>query len=349
MQNRRICIIGQGLAGTILAHKLEPYVKELSIYDVYEPGRSSSWVAGGLFNPLTGRRIQKSWMADQLFTHLRLFYPEMENKLGEKFFHELPLLRVFDANRVQNDVLSKVSTGELAPFTDLQLFKQPGFATPVRDDFGTLEVQQCGYLDTKRFLECSRNYFLEKGILKEMVLHPEDAMDSNVVYIWCTGYNPLDRNETIRQGLRPVKGELLTLDLPQIKITRILLGKGIFLIPLSNGYYRLGATYNWDLSNLNPTDEAAKDLIQKLFELLGFETEFSIIMHESGVRPATRDRRPLIGKMEKKEGHYIFNGFGSKGVSIIPYFAQSMVEHLLDQSPLPEDLHPSRFEQEEEN
>jgi glycine/D-amino acid oxidase-like deaminating enzyme len=46
-----------------------------------------------------------------------------------------------------------------------------------------------------------------------------------------------------------------------------------------------------------------------------------------GIRPATQDRRPFVGFLpEKPLG--IFNGFGSKSVSISPYFAKAFIQEI---------------------
>jgi glycine/D-amino acid oxidase-like deaminating enzyme len=343
MHSKQICIIGQGLAGTILAHQLNERDCDYLIYDLHDPKRTSSWVAGGLFNPVTGKRNLKTWMADELFESLFEFYPAMEAKLQTRFFHPMPLLRIFDSVRSQNEGLEKASSGLLDPFTALSDFHESGYAHPTKDLFGSLEIHQSGYLDTRSFLEDSRRYFGTKKRLVETRYTLDQVKDTENIFIWCTGFSDSSITSQYNLCFKPVKGEVLTIALPDLKIEHILLGQGIFVIPLYNGHYRLGATYDWDITNTEPTKEAAKDLLRKFNELLGFETEVKVISHESGIRPATPDRRPLIGPILGMDGHYIFNGFGSKGVSLIPYFAQRLIQHLFDHVPLPEEISLSRF------
>ncbi len=58
-------IVGQGLAGSLLAHSLRKAGKSVLIVDSFKPN-SSSRVAAGLINPVTGRRMVKTWQADTL-------------------------------------------------------------------------------------------------------------------------------------------------------------------------------------------------------------------------------------------------------------------------------------------
>ena len=68
-----------------------------------------------------------------------------------------------------------------------------------------------------------------------------------------------------------------------------------------------------------------------------------IISHKTGIRPATRDRKPFLGKHPTEESVYIFNGFGAKGVSLIPYFSELMVEHLLNGNAIDSEVGIARY------
>ena len=62
-------IVGQGIAGTVLADHLMAVGKNVLVFD--EPSLSnSSRVAGGLYNPITGRKMVKTWLADELFENI---------------------------------------------------------------------------------------------------------------------------------------------------------------------------------------------------------------------------------------------------------------------------------------
>ena len=60
-------IVGQGLAGSLLASELLDAGKTIQIFDADHEGAASA-IAAGIINPITGRRLVKSWM-------IMSFYP----------------------------------------------------------------------------------------------------------------------------------------------------------------------------------------------------------------------------------------------------------------------------------
>ena len=101
MQKRDILIVGQGLAGSLLALELEKRKKNVMIID-NNPSVSSSKVAAGLYNPITGRKMVRTWLADELFPNLSKFYQDLEKKLDTKFHFSKTIYRPFNNVEEQN-------------------------------------------------------------------------------------------------------------------------------------------------------------------------------------------------------------------------------------------------------
>ena len=57
---------------------------------------------------------------------------------------------------------------------------------------------------------------------------------------------------------------------------------------------------------------------------------YEIEYHWAGVRPTVSDRRPILGQNPGSKNIYIFNGLGTKGVMLAPYFAKEMMKCLGD-------------------
>jgi hypothetical protein len=66
-KNKPYLIVGQGLAGTILAHHFLEAQIPFEIWDASPTYFTSSHAAGGIFNPVTGRKLEKTWLAEELF------------------------------------------------------------------------------------------------------------------------------------------------------------------------------------------------------------------------------------------------------------------------------------------
>ncbi|MEQ8425631.1 MAG: FAD-dependent oxidoreductase, partial [Cyclobacteriaceae bacterium] len=102
----------------------------------------------------------------------------------------------------------------------------------------------------------------------------------------------------------------------------------------------VGATY--DLTNLKneTTMEGKAELIQKAKDLLNFP--FEVTHQDWGIRPSTIDRRPLIGEHPKSKNILIFNGLGTKGVSLAPYFSDQLASYLMGEGNLDKEANINR-------
>ena len=93
-------IVGQGLAGTLLAHDLIEANKSVLIIDANLKA-SASRVAAGLINPISMKRCILAMPSYYLTKCLdRFLY--LEKKLDSRFLKLKPLLRLFDSIETNN-------------------------------------------------------------------------------------------------------------------------------------------------------------------------------------------------------------------------------------------------------
>jgi S-adenosylmethionine synthetase len=90
---------------------------------------------------------------------------------------------------------------------------------------------------------------------------------------------------------------------------------------------RVQKLFNDDIKYfVNPTGKFVIGGPKKLEELVSFP--FQIISQEWGMRPTTRDRKPIMGAHPEDPSVIIFNGLGTKGVSLSPYLSPNLVAWL---------------------
>jgi len=102
-------IIGQGISGSLLAYHLIKYQKKILVIDDPKSNVSTS-VAAGIYNPITGRRLVRTWNAHLLFPFLKKVYGELENILNVKsYIHmkTLPILLLIIAKELLSRQASK--------------------------------------------------------------------------------------------------------------------------------------------------------------------------------------------------------------------------------------------------
>lgn len=336
VRHGEILIVGQGLAGSILALECWNRGIPFQIWNAPKKYFTSSFAAGGIFNPVTGRKFENTWLARELFDYLKGFYPKMEALLGERFFHESKMFRPFGD---QNSVEWLEKRRQEMDFTYLD-WQQEG-----------VWIKEAGWVDVPRFLQAARDFFIKNQVyfekefvhssisdLNQKEFHLDGRVFSKILF--CEGFHAQKSNPFFSHlCFLPAKGELLTIQIPDHSQDYILSKNG-FLLPMKNQKFKVGATYRWDEFTNQPTRDALSELESKL-ESFGIK-EYKILQQEVGVRPATQDRRPFIGFIPGSNLG-IFNGFGSKGVSLIPYFANGLVDEWEGNKNLPLDASIRRF------
>ncbi|HLV70489.1 MAG TPA: FAD-dependent oxidoreductase, partial [Xanthomarina sp.] len=140
--------------------------------------------------------------------------------------------------------------------------------------------------------------------------------------------------------LKESKGELLTIHAPELKIDYIL-KSSVFILPLENDLYHVGATYNWENKTNAITKEGREELLSKLKTFLN--CNFEVVNQVAGIRPTVKDRRPLVGRHPEHINLYILNGLGTRGVMIGPYVAKQLFNYIEQKKPLEEDININRF------
>src|SRR5436190_5027065 len=83
-------IIGQGIAGSLLYYCLSKAGANCIVVEENKPN-SASRVAAGLINPVTGRRLVKSWMIDDLIPAFKKVYGEFENDFNIQCLYKTEL------------------------------------------------------------------------------------------------------------------------------------------------------------------------------------------------------------------------------------------------------------------
>lgn len=310
-------IIGQGIAGTLLAHDLLEKNQTLAIIDKNLRG-SATRVAAGIINPVGMKRCIPSFNAHNFLPKAIKRYQELEKKLDTTFLHLKPIHRLFSNLELKHQWEVKYSN------TDMQDYIQEiiaGNSVPfLKDDFGSASISPSGYLDTKVFLDVSRTFFKEScKLIEEEFDFSEFSVESNTykgiqakTVIFCEGYRLMFNPFFKKLPLSPTKGEVLTIRIPQIDCFDSIISKGVYILPLGNHLFTVGATYNHTDFTDKLTDEGQQFLRDKLKDIL--KVDFEVLTSEAGIRPTVKDRRFLIGLHPKYDGIGVFNGLGTRGV-----------------------------------
>ncbi len=331
----RILVVGQGIAGTALAWALLRRGATVHVADGDLPHPAST-AAAGLINPVTGKSYVKTWRYDDFFPVARRFYADMEAALGVRIWSEVRVLRVLDTPQAANDWTAR--SGDPAYAGLLGTCAHAGPWQPCVHYSGLWgETLGAARVDFPQLLNAFRAHFIRQGLFLHKKITPEAAVGTAPDYdavVFCEGWrgalNPFFPNLPWR--LTVGEALLIRLALPAAASLCDVLKKNLLVIPLHDGLVWAGATYrHWQPTDPVPTPDTAA-IEYELRQLL--RVPFEVVGVASGIRPTVRDRRPLMGSSAQRPDFFIFNGLGTKGTLLAPYWAEHLAQHLLEGSAL---------------
>lgn len=339
-------IVGSGLAGIAFAETALQNNKSILVFD--NNSQQSSKVAGGLYNPVILKRFSEVWKAQEQITLLSSFYGNLEQKLNSKFDFKIPIYRKLFSAEEQNNWFIATDKISLAPFLSSKLVskKYDGIDSPF--NFG--EVLQTGYVDTEKLLLHYHEYLKTENLLVEKSFD-YDALEINEGFVkykniesrnivFAEGFGMIENPYFSKLPLDGTKGELLIIKASNLNLD-VVIKTSVFILPLGNDLYKVGATYNWkDKTNL-PTEEGKQELLENIKEILN--CDFEIIEHLAGVRPTVKDRRPMIGTHPNFNKIHLLNGLGTRGVMLAPAMAKALFENIEFEKPLDKTIDIKRF------
>ena len=343
-------IVGQGIAGTILAHKLSTQGKSVFVFD-NKHKNSSTKIAAGIINPITGRKFVKSWMIDQLIPAAIDTYHQLENELDIKIVYPKNIVRVIfneesqrHWERIQLDVSAEKYITEKP---DLGLYKN--ILHPIH---GMGELTNSYRIDMGLLISSFQN-----KLAKEQMIQFEDFdydsiqfNESEIQYkglsakriVFCEGYKAINNPVFKYLPFQPAKGQAVIFKMDSEAPKRMLRHRQ-FIVPFGNQLYWSGGGYQWDDLNESISDNFLDNWKADMETILKIKP--TIISHNAAVRPAVKGRRPLLGNHPRHKNAYIFNGMGTKGASLTPFWADHFVSYLENDKELDQLVDISRFEE----
>lgn len=341
-------LIGQGICGTWLSYYLKKAGKKFLVIDHSQP-HTPSKVAAGIINPVTGRRLVQTWKIEEVLPHAINAYQNLGRELNIEAIRSKNILDFFNTPQMEAAFAKRWEedpTYLSYPTNPLQWKQQLDY------QHGAGIIQPCYYVDLASILKAWSNRLLQEGQLIQERFDTSALQLSNegIQYqditaqkiIYCDG-NASAQNPFFQSlPFAPNKGEALWVRIPDLAPDYIY-KKGFNLVPWKEDIFWVGSTYEWKFDHENPTEAFREKHLQLLRQFL--KIPFELLDHKAAVRPATLERRPFVGfhPIYKQVG--IFNGMGTKGCSLSPYFAQQWIAEWEGKGLLDPEADIHRFQQ----
>lgn len=340
-------LIGQGICGTFLSWYLSKAGFSLRVIDEQQPN-TASVTAAGIINPITGRRIVKTWMIEEVLPFAKQQYDNIGSELQITAIEQKNIIDFFPTAQMRQAFLDRYDR-------DTQFLALPQNENDWREyfnyDLGYGMVDPCYLVNLQELLSAYRKLLRAQGLLVEEKLDASllqisgdairygDISASKIIF--CDGIASASGPWFRNLPFAPNKGEMLLIESEKIPATNIF-KRGMNLVPWKEGVFWVGSSYEWDFEHDRPTDQFRERTEAGLKQWL--KTPFKVLDHRASIRPATLERRPFVGFHPQYPAIGILNGMGTKGCSLAPYFAQQLVEHIRDRSPLNPEADVKRFQ-----
>lgn len=342
---KKILIIGQGIAGSCLA--LEFYNLGIEFIVVNEENDNSpSIVAAGLYNPVVLKKLNPAWKAYDTLLETERFYKKAESLLHKNFFYEQPLAKALNNQDEINEWHKKT---EMMVYTRHKAISNP-YPGVWKDHAAYGIVERAGYLNTEFFIYSVRDFLKQNGCyVNSKVEFSDFSFAENKIFwkgnefdamVFCSGLSSIIHNFFPEEIFKPVKGEVLKLKLDNYNCN-ITLNKGVYILPFGNNEFKAGSTYQWNFNDDMPSEDGKNEIIINLKEILKIPIE--VMQHKAAIRPASIDRKPVLGESNNFKNVFLFTGLGTRGVMLAPWCAVHLAKNILYGFPLDKECDINRF------
>ncbi len=350
-----VVVVGRGIAGAYTAWAFRKRGCHVSWWG--DARRGASHVAAGMFNPVSFRRIVEVWNAEAHLKTMRATLQEMERTLGleGRVLHDVPVLKVLanEDYRLTWDSRWEEGHGVCQWATP----SAPSPSNHVHAPHGVGRVHAAGWVDLPLLLRALEALWADEGRLVNRSWEVADGVPEGAD--WVVDCRGVGASEELAQGglkVQPNHGDVLTVSTPGtlgLNTAGCNVNNGKWLLPMGvrgeRMWWRLGATYGWAQTTPEPSPDAQEELLAHMAQAWTAEgrsawEELRVEAHQSGLRPASPDRRPMVGPWPgQPSGVAMLNGLGTRGVLVGAAASDALVAWCLDGQALPGDIDPRRF------
>lgn len=343
----QIIIIGSGIVGLLTAFKLAKLGHQITILEKNNQGFESSWAGGGIVSPMYPWRYSPA--VTELAQLAQAQYPLLAK--------ELLALTAIDVELVVSGMLMLETDDKRDALVWGQQYQQPIFALnqhQLREINTNLSHFKQGIwlphianvrnprllqallvainkLGVKRIVGAEVQQFIIENNQVVAVQSQDQQIYRAEHFILATGAWTAQLSQQLHLDIpiRPIKGQMLLYKLEQPVLKQIVLHQGHYLIPRVDGHILCGSTLEDTGFEKSITEPAYQLLIASAQRILPLLADYRPIKQWAGLRPASPNGIPFIGKHPNLANMWFNAGQFRNGLVLAPASAQLLVEQML--------------------
>lgn len=351
-----VLIVGGGVIGCALAYDLAAAGIGVKLLERDTVGSGTSYGAGGMLAP----QIEFSEGGLGLEWGLRslALYREWDHAIGDRIGLGLDLdlsgvLRVTEGGPAELGALAarQIQMGHMARLLDGPGIRDwaPGINSEAQFGLWVPGGQVDAWRATRVLAQAaaSQGAMIHTGVtvtgLEDgAVLSSMGRLEAQYIIVAAGAWIP----HLLDLPLRPVKGQRLLVELPQLLARAPVFGDGVYVVPKAGGRYFLGATEEPDggydrratLAGMTAVGAAAARLFPKL-------AQAQVVEQWAGLRPVFPDGLPMIAPVPQYDRVLVVGGHYRHGFLLAPATARAVRDWMIQRTPLPSDFSYNRLVQ----
>ena len=356
-----VAVIGGGIIGSSIAFELAAEKLDVVLLDREEPGRGASWAAAGMLSPAPDSpealpivplakeslRLYPNFIAavqeaSGLHAHfasegaLQIFPGSQGEAERDKMLAELRSLGIViesvpleTAREMENAIGPAAGAAAWLPeesTVDPRLLMAALLAGLRRREVGirsgchVTSLLRQGAACTG--LIAGGDEISAKAVIVAAGCHSSTlAGENSVEDSWLSRYAPT----------RPVRGQMLALTSPEVRLQRVLRTERGYLVPRLGGRIVAGSTLEEVGFDKRVTAGGIRKILNAAIELAPNLANAQIVETWAGLRPATPDNLPILGPTDI-EGLFIATGHYRNGILLAPVTAKIVRDWILNKT-----------------
>ena len=360
-----VIVVGAGVVGSAIAYELAARGAGVVVIDARGSGQGATRASAGILAPYieghSSALLQLGICSlDQYDSFIRRVAADAQRRIEYRRAGTLQVARTEEEARQlarQQQTLAGLGTRADVLGCGEARRLEPALA---QDIHGALRVAAHGYVRAAALTEALAAAAAARGARLSVarvagvravsggvaVETSEGAMTGDAVVLaagsWSGGISVASAASA---PVRPVRGQLVELRLPQPLLSHIVWGSDCYLVPWKDGSVLVGATVEDVGFDERVTVDGVRQLLESSAQLVPALAGATFADARAGLRPATADELPIIGASTTMRGVFYATGHYRNGVLLAPLTASLVADLVLEGRERPELtlVRPDRF------
>jgi len=356
-----VVVVGGGAIGLTLARHLQMEGQRVCLLERHQCGREASWAGAGILAPCNPQRTDPLFLFQERSLEL---FPALCAELLAETGIEPEYERCGELELIFTEQLLGIAraderggTGRLfvdgKPRVELHTPDSVAAIEPAvtTDLLGGLECRQTAQVRNPRLLAALRQSCLRQGVdIQEQVTVEDLLLECGRVtgvatnrgarhggaVVICAGAWSGTIGERIGRAMpvHPVRGQIILLKLDHRPFQRIIARGKTYLVPRRDGHVIVGSTEEPEAGFAKRnTPQGISHLLAQAVKFVPALADAPVMAMWSGLRPGTREDKPIIGPVPAFPGLFAATGHFRAGLTNAPATAEALGAILAGRKP----------------